>query len=614
MTAMGPRHPATVSVNVSAAPLVSLDFTSRAPVLLVGSDQLMDVIGDFADQQGVSLPVSYVSFLSTDTTVATVTPAGRLTAIGSGSCVLLISSHGLQAATVVNVTTEDDFDQSDDTGLDVYPGAVSLASSGGTRQIDVTLDGTDVSRAGQGTLYFVSNPSVIQVGAGGLITGLAPGTSDVTVISFGQEQVISVLVAAPLRGPSTLSVAGGVVEGPDGSLVAVPPGDLSGPTTVNITPLAASDLPMPVPTDLGYGAAFRLDLGDDPLDVPVQLRIPMPAGTMPGTQVIFYEATSLPDATGADQPVWLEVEDGVVGTDGFARTTSPPEPGINNSGTFFVGNSNSGVSIVNGQIYLTVPTGDYVGTLYAMADVDAVRVGATIGTDGSMTMSLPVGLVPLQILEIRPTLLPKLTIFNVSVNPGVTNAFTTTIDNLADANTDPATQILIDSVSLQFEADPRFPDVVLPQVVILGSQFTYDNPEADAAHKLGSQLSNLIVNFIMPSADGPITEKGTILEDLSSPAELHVVVPQAVTLGLAEIQVIRPWFKPTLNSHGVVVSYAHHERIGRDGPEARLHLCLRPADRIGTTGRDQHLNQRPGRPHPAPRRVPGPTLRGRHPG
>ena len=92
--------------------------------------------------------------------------------------------------------------------------------------------------------------------------------------------------------------------------------------------------------------------------------------------------------------------------------------------------------------------------------------------------------------------------------------------------------------------------------MILGSQCAYDDAEADAAHKLGSQLSNLIVNFIMPSADGPITEKGTILEDLELPAELHVVVPQAVTLGLAEIQVIRPWFKPTLNSHGVVVSYA----------------------------------------------------------
>ena len=80
-----------------------------------------------------------------------------------------------------------------------------------------------------------------------------------------------------------------------------------------------------------------------------------------------------------------------------------------------------------------------------------------------MTMSLPVGLVPLQILEIRPTLLPKLTIFNVSVNPGVTNAFTTTIDNLADANTDPATQILIDSVSLQFEADPGSPTSSWPR-------------------------------------------------------------------------------------------------------------------------------------------------------
>src|SRR5262249_17447019 len=54
----------TVPVNVSAAPLVQLDFMTRNLRLNPGDTRALLVIGDFADQQGVFLPPSYVTLAS----------------------------------------------------------------------------------------------------------------------------------------------------------------------------------------------------------------------------------------------------------------------------------------------------------------------------------------------------------------------------------------------------------------------------------------------------------------------------------------------------------------------------------------------------------------------
>jgi YD repeat-containing protein len=67
----GTSAPATVSVNVSAAPLINLDVAQRAELVGPGEALNLTVTGDFADQPGVDLPTSYVTVTSTDTQVAT---------------------------------------------------------------------------------------------------------------------------------------------------------------------------------------------------------------------------------------------------------------------------------------------------------------------------------------------------------------------------------------------------------------------------------------------------------------------------------------------------------------------------------------------------------------
>ena len=104
--------------------------------------------------------------------------------------------------------------------------------------------------------------------------------------------------------------------------------------TVSIQPVSQADLPMTLPAALQFAGAFQLDLGSQQLTEPVQLAVPVAPGIAPGTPVLFYRADQVPDGSGNIVPAWMEVEDGVVGTDGFARTTSPPYDGIREGGTY----------------------------------------------------------------------------------------------------------------------------------------------------------------------------------------------------------------------------------------------------------------------------------------
>jgi hypothetical protein len=311
----------SVAVTVSSAPLVSLDFTQRALFLLPGNTQQEGITGDFADQTGVTLPPSYVTFQTLDPTVATVTQVGVVTGVAEGSTVLEISSHGIDAVTVLNVGDPVNEPVADFLGLGVYPQALSLPSNG-SRQLEVSLNGQDVSAATSGTLYFVTNPNIVQVSANGLVTAVGLGSTTVTIIENGQEIIVPVTVTTPVTGPAMVGKAGAIVSGPNGALVQIPQGALSQPTQVSLTAYQGS-LPLALPSWVTSSVAFNLDVGSTPLNQPLELAIPMP-GVAAGTTVVFYQLGSLPDGSGGTVQLWMQDDSGIVGIDGIARPASNP--------------------------------------------------------------------------------------------------------------------------------------------------------------------------------------------------------------------------------------------------------------------------------------------------
>ncbi|MCC3532028.1 MAG: Ig-like domain-containing protein, partial [Microcoleus sp. PH2017_22_RUC_O_B] len=340
--------PALVTVNVSGAPLLSLDFAQRRPQLYAGESTQLTVLGDFADQKGVVLPASYLTYTSLNPGVAPIDAFGKVTGLADGTSILSASRNNLQAVTAARVgelpipANDDEWNAllAEIYGLDVYPQAVTL-TKGVKRSLLVGIEGLtdspDLKFGSTGTRYFVSNPNVLQVNSDGVITAVGEGIASVTVIDGAAEKVVPVRVKTPLMGPAILGVDGGVVQGSDGSIVMVAPSALTKDTTVNLTPLSSEGLPLSFPDSMEFAGGFNLELGNTPLKIPVQLAIPAPVGVPIGTEVLFMRKGSLPAGADSWNETWLIQESGVVGADGFIRTTSPPFPGVTQSGTYTIG-------------------------------------------------------------------------------------------------------------------------------------------------------------------------------------------------------------------------------------------------------------------------------------
>ncbi|MCC5669344.1 hypothetical protein LC653_37310 [Nostoc sp. CHAB 5784] len=337
--------PAKVTVNVSNAALVNLDFARRGLRLDVGGSTELVVIGDFADQQDVILPYDYLQLASDNAAVA-VMSAGKVMGLSDGVSVLSASRNGISAVTALRVgellptnQTQLNVAIAESYGLKLYPQAVTL-TEGMQRQLLVGLNevikSPDLKTAADGTRYFVSNSNILQVSENGLITALDEGIANVTVIYGGAEKVIPVQVEIPQLGSATLGINGGAVQAIDGARVMIAPGSLTEDTTVSIQQLNPQELTLPTPEGFSFAGAFKLDLGNNSLALPAQLAIPAPADLAPGTEVFFLRQGELPDADGNWKSIWFVEESGVVTADGMIRTSSPPWPGVAQGGTYTI--------------------------------------------------------------------------------------------------------------------------------------------------------------------------------------------------------------------------------------------------------------------------------------
>ena len=372
----------TIDVNVSSAKLLKI-YLPRLAQLEQGTTQKLQLTGDFADEVGVELPASYFEFLSSNAAVAGITPSGTVRALGEGTTILTARSQGIQAVNALSVFQIQllELEEGAESGLfeidpGVYPGTLTLVNNGGMRQLQVSSsNGTDITVATTGTQYFISNPEVASVTPDGLVTGLVEGVTTLSIINGAGQRNIEIKVQVPSDGPTVITQDGGAVRGADGSLVLVGPGALNNDATVSITALAEADLPLSTPgsTDSAYGVfpqneelympltglefagAFQLELGDSQTNQPVQLAIPVAPTIAAGTEVFFYRHFSFIDDLGVEQKIWLLEENGVVGDDGLARTSSPPFLGVLLSGAYVVttavlGTTNDAVSIAPGII------------------------------------------------------------------------------------------------------------------------------------------------------------------------------------------------------------------------------------------------------------------------
>jgi hypothetical protein len=553
---------ATVTVNVSDAPLVKLDFVARAPRLSPRASQVLQLVGDFADEQNVLLPASYLQFQSTNPTAGIVTlHASRATLHGltEGTGIITASTaHGpggvtIQAATAFSIGIPTDQTQQFlyALGLDVFPGAVSLTTGGGQRQILADLaDTIQLTNGSTGTRYFVSNPNVVTVSADGLITANQAGDAIITVINGPAESLIPVKVQAPNVGPTLIGTEGGIVQGTNNYQVAIAPNALDESTLVSITPVTQASLPLAMPGPFQYVSSFDLQIGGDKLAIPAQLAIPITGSTLaPNSDIVFFRYTTLPNMTGGTFGVWMQEETGIFGADGVARTASPPFPGVLKSGTWMIAGAPAGsVARVDGEINTFFPNQGSHFTVVAQT------AGAPIARDVNSPVQfyLPIiGPITINTFEYTPTGQANVTTTTVQAQAGVNTQFTqTVINSFVDTATDPSGVPVIQTAQVAIANGEA-------ELILTGSRFTFDVPDPSAPN-VGASILDLVVNFDVPirpdqftqaqldqfKQDGvpvPSTFHITATPDplTSSGNTVHVKVPKGVILGLADVSVTR---------------------------------------------------------------------------
>ncbi len=533
-------QPVKVTVNVSDAALINLDIQNRNPILEKGERTQLVFIGDFADQKDVILPSNYLTLVSSNPTAATINPNGQVLGLAAGNGVISVSRNGIQAVTAFNVgiPTEAIEQAILVLGLGKYPETLALATQVGTRQLKVDLAGQiDLTKAEQGTSYYVGNSNVVSVSADGLVTAKNAGLTTITVINGGSEALIPVQVTNPVSGPVVIGNKGGVVQGTDGSLISIGPGTIPEGITVNINAIGVDSLPYLVPEPFQALKAFELNLGNKTLNQPIQLAIPVDSSVAAGAEVYFFRASTVPDENGNEQPVWLQLEKGIVGSDGYARTSSPPFTGIWGSGTYFMGyappdslgvvnitlegNTGNSVVIFNDAPALRATTAfapvsfevQPTSLSGVLAQIAVMAINATLATPISR------GYKQIEVRSIPQVGLPIKTSYGLEVKPGINML---TIPDITPPASDNA---LIDPVLLgvKLEITDTGTEIVLKGERFKGEHFT---PNGTATPK---------VYFHNPNGD---QVEGVV--ETATNTEIKVTVPRSIVVGLSEVSVVRP--------------------------------------------------------------------------
>ena len=180
---------AHVTVTVMAPKTLSSLALSPSPVSLqVGSTQALTVTATYSDASTATLSTQ-LSFTSSSSSVATVSAAGLITAISAGETTVEVTSGGKTAHVTVTVTAATlNSVTVDPTAADVFVGHTQALKVVGSFS-----DGTTATIT-TGVTFASSVEAVASVDSAGLVTGITPGTSTITVTVQGKNATCAVTV------------------------------------------------------------------------------------------------------------------------------------------------------------------------------------------------------------------------------------------------------------------------------------------------------------------------------------------------------------------------------------------------------------------------------------
>ena len=175
-----------ITVNPTPVATVRLSTTSRA--MTVG--QTFQLVAELLDGSGRPLTGRPISWVSSDASVATVTDAGMVTALGAGAAIITASSEGKSAVATITVSLVPV------AGVDVTPVTSNLVV-GQTSRLSARLrDASGATITGRMISWSSNRSTVATVSSDGLVTAVAAGTATITATSEGRSGSATVNVTA----------------------------------------------------------------------------------------------------------------------------------------------------------------------------------------------------------------------------------------------------------------------------------------------------------------------------------------------------------------------------------------------------------------------------------
>ncbi|MBK9406471.1 MAG: Ig-like domain-containing protein [Gemmatimonadetes bacterium] len=167
----------TATITVTPVPVASLSITPGSGTLLVGGT--LQLSASARDASNNVLPGRVITWISGAPSVATVTQAGLVTAVGTGSALIFAASEGVSTSVSITVSSVGV------ASVRISPPSGSIAQAR-TLQLSATpVDAQGNTITGRTVSWNSSAPAVASVSSSGLVSGIAPGTANVTATVDG---------------------------------------------------------------------------------------------------------------------------------------------------------------------------------------------------------------------------------------------------------------------------------------------------------------------------------------------------------------------------------------------------------------------------------------------
>ena len=209
-TSEGISATATVTVQVDGPPpaaVASLSVTPASSTLSTGST--VQLVAATRDVQGNVLTGRVVTWVSSNTATAIVSPTGLVTAVGSGSATITATSEGASAtAQIIVPVVATPFPVNLVT---VSPGVANSAIGGTTQFTAITRDMIGNVLPGRAVTWTSSDPTVASISSSGVATAVKAGTVTITATSEGKTgtalyTVAPVAISVVIVTPAVVSL------------------------------------------------------------------------------------------------------------------------------------------------------------------------------------------------------------------------------------------------------------------------------------------------------------------------------------------------------------------------------------------------------------------------